>query len=89
MRIFVLPCAASLLAACAGATPGESVAYRVGWVHGCDSGLSDAGRTGMARSYYRNKARYKAEPDYRRGWNVAHGSCAEEEARRPLMGGDF
>ena len=81
--------AAALLAACAASVPGESAAYRVGWVHGCDSGLVDAGRIVHAGGAVRDEARYRAEPEYRRGWKEAHQSCAEYGERNPRMGGDF
>ena len=65
--------------------PPGTPAFQEGYLHGCTSGFSDAGRDGYQTSYVKNEKRYVSEDDYRNGWDKGHAACYEEERRHPRM----
>ena len=88
--------AVMLAALCGGCTsnlvnpavpPPGSDALQEGYVNGCASGYSDAGREGWGTRYWRDGARYASSPDYRSGWDQGHKACYDDEIRTPHMMG--
>lgn len=68
--------------------PGSS-ALQDGYLAGCPSGFTDAGRDGYQQDYRKDAARYAGDADYRQGWDQGHGACYEEEKRHPkIIGGN-
>ena len=82
-RIPLAVVAGLVLAACAAEGEGGPASYTVGRVHGCDSGFTDLD---MTVNYFKDEARYRADPEYRRGWDDGHAQCYEE-GLRPLQAG--
>ena len=64
--------------------PGSPI-FQDGYLNGCTSGFSDAGRDGYETDYFRDDVRYASEGDYRKGWDDGYGACFEEEKRTPKM----
>lgn len=69
--------------------PPGSLAFQDGYLAGCPSGFTDAGRDGYQQDYRKDAARYAGDTDYRLGWDQGHGACYEEEKRHPkIIGGN-
>lgn len=60
-------------------------AFQDGYLAGCPSGFTDAGRDGYQQSYRKDLPRYAGEADYRQGWDQGHAACYEEEKRHPKI----
>ena len=60
-----------------------TLAFQDGYLAGCPSGFTDAGRDGYQQDYRKDAARYASEADYRQGWDQGHDACYEEEKRHP------
>lgn len=95
LMALALPCLAGLLAACATdlvnpqIPPPGPPAFEEGYVDGCYSGFTDAGRDGYQQSYRKDTVRYARETDYKQGWGQGYAACFEEEKRHPkVLGGD-
>ena len=65
--------------------PPGSPAFADGYVHGCYSGFTDAGRDGYQQDYRKDTVRYAREPDYKQGWDQGYAACFEEEKRHPKV----
>ena len=63
--------------------PSGTPAFRDGYLAGCPSGFTDAGRDGYQQDLRKDAARYAGEADYRQGWDQGHEACYEEEKRHP------
>ena len=80
-----------LLVACASGLvnpqipPPGTPAFEEGYVDGCYSGFTDAGRDGYEQAYRKDTVRYAREPDYKKGWDQAYQACFEEEKRHPKV----
>ncbi len=69
--------------------PPGSVAFQDGYLAGCPSGFTDAGRDGYQQAYRKDDVRYAGDADYRQGWDQGHAACYEEEKRHPkIIGGN-
>ncbi len=69
--------------------PAGSSELQEGYLAGCPSGFTDAGRDGYQQAYRKDAARYAGDADYRQGWDQGHGACYEEEKRHPkIIGGN-
>jgi hypothetical protein len=67
---------------------GSSPAFEDGYIDGCLTGFSDAGRDGYELSRRKDEARFVADPEYRGGFQQAYIACFEEEKRHPRILGD-
>jgi hypothetical protein len=65
--------------------PAGSDAFQEGYLHGCNSGYSDADRVGYKNRYAVDQQRYASDADYRSGWEQGHNACYEDERRYPRM----
>ncbi len=63
--------------------PPGSAAFQQGYLDGCASGFTDAGRDGYETNYRKDEARFPAEAEYRDGWLKGHDACYEQERREP------
>ncbi len=63
--------------------PPGSAMFEQGYLDGCASGFTDAGRDGYETNYRKDEARFAAEADYRDGWWKGHDACYEQERREP------
>lgn len=68
--------------------PPGSPDFEESYLHGCNSGFTDAGRDGYEQDYRKDAMRYTREPDYKQGWDQGYAACFEEEKRHPkVIGG--
>jgi hypothetical protein len=63
--------------------PPGSPTFQDGYLNGCASGFSDAGRPGYQTSYVKDEKRYASDADYRKGWDDGYHACFEEQTRTP------
>lgn len=92
LRFVVLGFIAGALAGCDGTLtnpqvppPGSSRAFKDGYVDGCTSGFSDAGRDGYQTEGRKDVKRFAADAQYREGFKSGYAACFEEEKRHPKM----
>ena len=65
--------------------PPGTLALQDGYLAGCPSGFTDAGRDGYQQDYRKDAARYASNTEYRQGWDQGHAACYEEEKRHPKI----
>jgi hypothetical protein len=75
---------AALLAACASPASDASEAEAYG--RGCDLGYRDAGRP-TNNYFWRDEARYAADPSYRKGWDRGYAACFAQQTRNYKVNG--
>ena len=68
--------------------PGSSPAFEDGYIDGCLTGFSDAGRDGYELSGQKDARRFVDDAEYRGGFQQGYGACFEEEKRHPRILGE-
>ncbi len=52
---------------------GQSIEYKLGFKHGCDSALANAGEVNY--KFVKDISLYSTSNDYTNGWNAGEDSC--------------